>query len=124
LILFQDTASARIAVGSLVQSDINDDRFGALVSFTFNVGKRNFQRSTLLKLVNYGVFDQVPQELLRWSSSKGTIVSGLLRRRACEGDLFMSRLRLGPLRRISMDSCTALGAASDITNPIDVGKGE
>lgn len=124
MLLSQDTTSARIAVSKLTQVDINEDQFGALVSFAFNVGKTNLQKSTLLKLVNLGAFDRIPKEFLRWSSSNGKILPGLLKRRSCEGELFMSALHLTTSKRVEMESCSVLGIAADIANPIDVTLGE
>lgn len=87
-LLKEDVVSAERAVHRLVKVDLNDSQFSALVCFTFNVGIGNFERSTLLKLLNRGWYEQVPVQLLRWNKSRGQILGGLNRRRAAEGRLW------------------------------------
>lgn len=71
-----------------VKVPLSDNQFGALVSFAFNVGESNFQKSTLLKKLNQGNYEVVPDELLRWVNSKGKRMQGLVNRRAQEGALW------------------------------------
>jgi lysozyme len=123
-ILYQDTTSARLAVRDLVQDSykLNPDQFGALVSFTFNVGKSNFQGSTLRSMLNAGAYNNVPKELMKWVKSKGQILSGLIRRRACEGAHFRGVLVLNAKGSVDCPM-PALGVASDI-NAIDIETGK
>lgn len=72
------------AVDSLVTVPLNDNQFAALCSFSFNVGVEAFKRSTLLKKLNAGQYDAVPTELMKWVSSKGKRMPGLVNRRAAE----------------------------------------
>jgi lysozyme len=72
----------------LVKVEINDDMFGALVSFAFNCGEGNLESSTLLKRVNSGDWDDVPNQFLRWNKAKGKTLNGLTRRRASEARLW------------------------------------
>jgi lysozyme len=72
----------------LVTVPLNDNQFAALVSFTFNIGLAAFARSTLLSLLNRGWYEQVPAQLLRWSSAAGKRLSGLARRRRAEAVLW------------------------------------
>lgn len=76
------------AVQRLVTVPLNDNQFAALVSFTFNVGKSNFEHSTLLRLLNRGWYDQVPAQLMRWNRSRGEVLGGLSRRRGAEAKLW------------------------------------
>ena len=62
----------------------------ALVSFAFNVGAGNFKRSLLLRLLNEGGYDEVPDQLMRWIYANGSICAGLMRRRKAEAELFAS----------------------------------
>ncbi|HUY68255.1 MAG TPA: lysozyme [Alphaproteobacteria bacterium] len=76
------------AVMRLVTVPLNDNQYAALVSFAFNVGIANFERSTLLRLLNRGWYEQVPAQLTRWNRAGGEILGGLARRRAAEGQLW------------------------------------
>lgn len=84
----RDIAEASSAVERLVKVPLNDNQFGALVSFTYNVGVGNFKGSTLLKKLNAGNYEAVPSELMKWTKSKGQQMKGLVNRRASEAGLW------------------------------------
>lgn len=70
---------------------IRQNQFDALVSFVFNVGTANFLRSTLLKCVKANPENvNIRYELSRWNKAGGVILSGLIRRRKAEADLYFS----------------------------------
>lgn len=70
---------------------INQNQFDALVSFTFNVGTGNFLKSTLLKCVKANPLNvNIRYEFSRWNKANGTVLSGLIRRRKAEADLYFS----------------------------------
>ena len=48
---------------------LTDNQFGALVSFTYNVGIAAFLGSSLLRKLNVGHYDAVPAELARWATT-------------------------------------------------------
>jgi len=91
LLLDEDLRLAERAVQRLVHVPLGDNQFAALVSFTFNVGISNFERSTLLQLLNRGWYEQVPAQLMRWNRMSGEVMGGLSRRRAAEGQLWNRR---------------------------------
>ena len=86
--LENDLNEIAAAVERLVKVDLNDNLFGALVSFTFNVGVGAFSKSTLLKKLNAGNYDAVPGELARWNKNDGKVMAGLTNRRAAEAGLW------------------------------------
>jgi lysozyme len=88
-LLEQDLRLAESAVDELVTVPINDNQFGALVDFVYNVGKSNFEASTLLKLLNSGKYAGAADELLKWVYAGGRRIEGLARRRAAERALFL-----------------------------------
>jgi lysozyme len=88
-ILKRDLATFERHVRSRVKVALNDNQFSALVSFCFNVGPGNFNRSGVLKAVNAKQFDLVPARLMLWNRAAGKVMRGLTRRRAEEGELFM-----------------------------------
>lgn len=63
-------------------------QFDAVVSFSFNVGLRNFRRSTLRRKLNLGLHAEVPREFLRWDRAKGRVLRGLTRRRLAESKIY------------------------------------
>ncbi|WP_336286576.1 lysozyme [Cronobacter dublinensis] len=77
-------------VMKLVRVKLSQAQFDALVSFTYNVGSRNFSTSTLLKKLNAGDYAGAADEFLRWNKSRGKVLNGLVRRRAAERELFLS----------------------------------
>lgn len=70
---------------------VTQNQFDALVSFTFNVGTGNFLKSTLLKCVKANPENvNIRYEFSRWNKANGTVLSGLIRRRRAEADLYFS----------------------------------
>lgn len=87
----EDLNAYERAVSRLVKVPLNDNEFAALVSFVFNVGVGNFEKSDLLRLLNRGWYEQVPVQLNRWNKCNGHVLGGLARRRAAEGALWRKR---------------------------------
>ena len=86
--LRQDVKVAERAVNRAVNVSINQDQFDALVSWTFNLGSGNLNRSTMLKRLNEKKFDEVPCEMIRWVYAGGKKLNGLVKRRYAEAELF------------------------------------
>ena len=91
-LLTQEAGGFEKTINEKVTVPLNQNQFDALVSFVYNVGPANFQKSTLLKVLNQGKYDAVPGELRKWTKGKqnGQLVElpGLVKRRAAEADLF------------------------------------
>ena len=77
------------AVRKLISVSLNDEQFSALVSISFNIGLGAFAKSTLLKTVNAGEHEMVPAEFARWIYNDGKVLTGLVKRRAEMGRLYM-----------------------------------
>ena len=76
-------------VAKLVQTHITPNQFGSLVSFAYNCGVVNLQKSTLLKKVNANHNDQtIKAEFLKWNKAGGKVIAGLTRRREAESNLY------------------------------------
>src|SRR5437660_10101604 len=65
-LLREDTAVAQSAVTYDVTVPLTQNQFDALVSFVFNIGSEAFKGSTLLKLLNRGEYEVVPEQMRRW----------------------------------------------------------
>ena len=89
-LLKADVITAEIAVTRLITVPLNDNQFDALVSFTFNLGAATLQRSTLRAKVNRAEHEQVPLEFLRWVYADGRKITGLVRRRKAEAELYLT----------------------------------
>jgi GH24 family phage-related lysozyme (muramidase) len=87
-ILLTDMVSSRYTVMTSVDVDLSEGQFAALSDFVFNVGSRNFQRSTLLKVVNSNQDERIPGQFRRWIVAAGKTLPGLVRRREREIDLY------------------------------------
>jgi lysozyme len=71
-------------------AEINDNQFGALVSFTFNDGIGNLEKSTLLRKLNARDYLGTITEFAKWNRAEGKVLRGLTRRRTAEAALFCS----------------------------------
>jgi len=68
----------------------NQNHLDALVSFSFNVGLGNLQKSQVRMKYNRGDFDGAMDELLTWNKAGGKVLKGLDNRRKDEKALFLS----------------------------------
>ena len=64
--------------------------FDSLVSFSFNVGLGNLQRSGLRMKTNRGDFDEAADEFLKWTKAAGRVLPGLVKRRKDERSMYLS----------------------------------
>ena len=87
--LEQDLKVFEDAINHNVLVEINQNQFDALVSFVYNVGIANFKKSTLLKKLNKGYYEEASNQLLRWTRAGGKVLNGLVRRREAEKELFL-----------------------------------
>jgi GH24 family phage-related lysozyme (muramidase) len=86
--LVQFTSCLNTAISASVK--LNDNQFGALTSWTFNVGCGNMRTSTLVKRLNAREDPNTvaTSELPQWNKGGGRVLPGLVRRRAAEVALF------------------------------------
>lgn len=89
--LRQDLMEACKAVSQLVKVKLNNNQFGALVSFVFNVGRGAFEGSTMLRHLNRGWYEQVLAQFARWNKVDGKEMEGLTKRRRAEAQLWNSK---------------------------------
>lgn len=75
-------------VKSYVTVPLHQHQFDALVSWTYNLGPTNLKNSGMLKVLNQGRYDLVPDEMRRWNKANGIVLDGLIKRREAEAQLF------------------------------------
>jgi len=68
----------------------HQSKFDAVVSFAYNAGLGNYQRSTIRMKVNRGDWDGAAEAFMSWVRAGGKEVSGLVKRRKAEVALFLS----------------------------------
>ena len=66
-------------------------KFDALVSFAFNVGLGNLQRSSLRMKHNRGEFEEAAEEFMKWTKAAGKVMRGLVNRRLDERRLYLGK---------------------------------
>lgn len=72
---------------------LNQNQFDALVSFTYNLGGGNLQKSDLRKYLNAGYIEKAANEFDKWVYAGGKKLTGLVRRRAAEKALFLTPVK-------------------------------
>tara|TARA_R110001583_G_scaffold71869_5_gene201913 strand:- start:848 stop:1273 length:426 start_codon:yes stop_codon:yes gene_type:complete len=77
-------------VEELVEVPLNQNQFDALTSWTYNLGPTNLKSSTMLKVLNDGNYDGVPEQIKKWNKAGGQVLNGLIKRRDAEAELFVS----------------------------------
>ena len=92
-LLRTDLAHTEQGVEGAVTADLNDNQFGALVIFAFNIGLGGFRDSTALRRVNGGEGD-VPEAMRMWNkitdpnTGRKVVSNGLVNRRNAEVALY------------------------------------
>lgn len=80
-------------VRQLLEVPVTANQISALVSFAYNVGVGNLQKSNLLARLNscdyLGCADQFP----RWNKAGGKVLDGLTKRREAERALFLEGMK-------------------------------
>ena len=75
-------------VEKAVDVELEQCMFDSLVSWTYNLGPTNLNSSTMLKCLNLGNYNGVPEQIKRWNKAGGKVLEGLVRRREAEALLF------------------------------------
>lgn len=73
-----------------ITAPINENEFGAFLSLAYNIGPGAFAKSSALRKFNAGDKAGAANAILLWNKAGGKVLSGLVRRREAERDLFLS----------------------------------
>ena len=68
----------------------HQSKFDSVVSFAYNAGLGNYQRSTIRMKVNREDWDGAAEAFMSWTKAGGKEVAGLVKRRKAEVALFLS----------------------------------
>ncbi|QLA70597.1 lysozyme (plasmid) [Enterobacter pasteurii] len=88
-LLKDDLAWVEHTLASAITIGINQNQYDALCSLIFNIGATAFKNSTLLRLLNQGLFAAAADEFLKWRKA-GRDPDILLPRRQRERAYFLS----------------------------------
>jgi lysozyme len=87
----RDLATFERGVLRLCPQNLTQGRFDALVSFSFNVGLGNLQKSTIRMKHNRGDFEGAAEAFMAWTKAAGKELPGLVKRRKDEVSLYSSQ---------------------------------
>jgi lysozyme len=77
--------------GLLNKTKVNQNQFDALVSLNYNIGPTNLAISQLLRFVKANPNDpKIAAEFAKWNRAGGNVVTGLVRRRKKEAQLYFA----------------------------------
>jgi lysozyme len=89
-ILAQDLGRFERGVARLCPAALgHQGQFDALVSFAFNVGLGNLQRSSIRMRYNRGDIEGAADAFLMWTKAAGKVLTGLVKRRNDERAMFL-----------------------------------
>ena len=88
LLLDADLKYVQTLMAPLIKVPVTEPQAIALLDFVFNEGIGHFRRSTLLKLLNQGLYLNAAYEFRKWKYGGGKVLPGLVRRREAEEALF------------------------------------
>jgi lysozyme len=78
-------------INDMVECDLEQHQFDALVAWVYNLGPTNLRSSTMLKRLNANDLDDVPAQIRRWNKAGGKVLAGLTRRREAEALMFQNK---------------------------------
>jgi lysozyme len=86
--LLEELVDCQTRIERYVEVPLNQEQFDALTVWVYNPGPTNLKSSTLLKRLNEGNFDDVPNQIKRWDKAGGRQLAGLTKRREAEARHF------------------------------------
>ena len=90
-IMKTETVVNKLLSRQIAQGNITQGMFDALVSFAYNCGTGNLQKSTLLKKVLANPQDSsIANEFAKWNKAGGKVLPGLVKRRKAEVEQYFS----------------------------------
>ncbi|WP_445505759.1 glycoside hydrolase family protein [Niallia sp. 03091] len=87
-LLKDDLKKYEDGVLSAIKVSLNQNQFDALVSFAYNLGVGALKSSDLAKYINKKDLVGAGKEFAKWIHAGGNVLSGLVKRRAAEAELF------------------------------------
>lgn len=93
-LLREDIAHFSVQIAHMVDVELDQHQYDALICFIYNIGAQAFEKSTLLRMLNLGDYHGAAGQFRRWVYSRGRKLPGLITRRKAEANLFSKNLPL------------------------------
>ncbi|MDR9408222.1 MAG: lysozyme [Balneolaceae bacterium] len=77
------------SVSRMVEVEISENEFSAMVCLTYNIGPGGFAESTVLRKVNEQAWEEAAEAILLWNKVNGQVNEALVNRREKERELFL-----------------------------------
>lgn len=77
------------SISRMVEVDVTENEFSAMVCLTYNIGPGGFAESTVLRKVNQELWSEAADAILLWNKVNGEVNSNLVSRREKERALFL-----------------------------------
>jgi lysozyme len=90
----KDIEQARRDVQRYVKVDINQEQYDALVSFSYQLGGKQFRESDTVKFLNEGKYEEAADSMQKWGIDAPGALDGDIERRKGEAN----RFRLGTFK--------------------------
>lgn len=87
-LLEEDLKPFRRYIEEVVTVKLTNNQKDVLASLVYNIGKGNFQRSTLLKKLNAGKYEEIPEQIMIWAKASGKEIPSLINQRKDEIELW------------------------------------
>jgi GH24 family phage-related lysozyme (muramidase) len=88
-LLRRDLSRFEVSVARLLKQPLTLNQFSACVSLAFNIGSGNFQKSQIRMRLNRREYSAAADIWWQWRRGGGRILSGLVKRREAEKQLFL-----------------------------------
>ena len=87
--LREDLSVFEESVSRMVEVDVSENEFSAMVCLTYNIGPGGFAESTVRRKVNEQEWEEAADAILLWNKINGQVNEALVNRREKERDLFL-----------------------------------
>lgn len=88
-LLRRDLQTCETAIEDTVTVALTENEFSGLVPLCYNIGTGNFAKSTVVRKLNEGAYEQAADAILLWNKAGGTVNEHLVKRREQERALFL-----------------------------------
>ena len=95
---YLEQAVAKFAAGveAVITAPVDENEFAAMTSLAYNIGLSGFRKSSALRHFNAGDKAKAAAAIKLWNKAGGKVLTGLVRRRDAEVELFWTPVPVEP----------------------------